>query len=320
MKYEVFNRAGEVALGSKLRLLVEALNTDASLIYNLYGVELKPKWFTVFFSLVGSEGKGITEISKEIGQTHPSVVQIVKEMQAAGLTKTTVDPADKRRTQVSLTPKAQKMVPVLLNQCHDMKIALQGIDEETHSQLSDIIDVWMKSLDEKSLFNRVVEQKVAREGDSVQIVDYDDSKHHKAFLELNKEWINTIFHNVEPKDLEELDHPVENILRPGGFILIAEENGKPVGTCAMMPTRWPEYDCELVKFAVDPSTRGKGIGNRLIAQCLEKARMLGKHRIFLESNKKCESAVHLYEKYGFKHLPLRPSEFDRCDVQMETNI
>lgn len=37
-----------MAIGSRLRMLTDKVTADASQIYQLYGVEIKPKWFPVF--------------------------------------------------------------------------------------------------------------------------------------------------------------------------------------------------------------------------------------------------------------------------------
>lgn len=36
--------------------------------------------------------------------------------------------------------------------------------------------------------------------------------------------------------------------------------------------------------------------------------------------KEMKAAVHLYEKYGFKHLKVEHSDYARCDVQMELEL
>src|SRR5258708_38731943 len=84
-----------MALGSRLRRLSEQRTEQAAGIYDLYQVDLQPKWFPVFYALdpstggqkseEGAEpGKSIMDIAREIGHTHPSVSQIVREMAAKG--------------------------------------------------------------------------------------------------------------------------------------------------------------------------------------------------------------------------------------------
>ena len=79
---DFFNRTGKIAIGSRLRMLTDAVTSDASQIYELYGIDIKPKWFPLLFVLAGGKEKTITGIAKEIGHSHPSVSNIVGEMTA----------------------------------------------------------------------------------------------------------------------------------------------------------------------------------------------------------------------------------------------
>ena len=54
-----------------------------------------------------------------------------------------------------------------------------------------------------------------------------------AFRELNQAWIASHF-VVEEKDWEVLNDPVGHILQPGGALLMAVQDGVPIGTCALL--------------------------------------------------------------------------------------
>ena len=69
---DFFNQTGKLAIGSRLRMLTDKITVDAAAIYKMFGVDLKPKWFPVFFVLSRGEAKTITSIAKEIGHSHPS--------------------------------------------------------------------------------------------------------------------------------------------------------------------------------------------------------------------------------------------------------
>jgi putative acetyltransferase len=60
-----------------------------------------------------------------------------------------------------------------------------------------------------------------------------------------------------------------------------------------------------------PEVRGRGLGQKLLQEMIEKARNLGYLRVYLETASVLKQAVHIYEKAGFtlvveKHTP-------RCD-------
>jgi GNAT superfamily N-acetyltransferase len=74
---------------------------------------------------------------------------------------------------------------------------------------------------------------------------------------------------------------------------------------------------ELAKMAVTAVWQGKGISKLLIEKCLEKAKELNALKVFLASNSKLSTALSLYEKYGFKHVPVIDNHYSNADVRME---
>ncbi|HEV1284103.1 MAG TPA: GNAT family N-acetyltransferase [Bryobacteraceae bacterium] len=138
-----------------------------------------------------------------------------------------------------------------------------------------------------------------------------------AFRELNHAWIARHF-EVEEKDLEVLNDPVTYILRPGGALLMAVEDGVAIGTCALLPMGDGAF--EVAKMTVSETHRGLGLGKQLLAHVIEYARGTGAKRLYLETNRKLETAIHVYESLGFRHLPLdrvKPSPYARANVYME---
>ena len=139
----------------------------------------------------------------------------------------------------------------------------------------------------------------------------------EAFYRLNMAWITAHFH-AEPKDEATLSDPEGTILDLGGQILLAERNGQTVGCVALVPMTDGGY--EVAKMAVAEEARGCGIGRLLLQAALEWAKKSGARRLYLETNAKLTPAVHLYESFGFRHLPpdRRPvSPYERADVFME---
>jgi 8-oxo-dGTP diphosphatase len=71
-------------------------------------------------------------------------------------------------------------------------------------------------------------------------------------------------------------------------------------------------------MAVSPEAQGRGYGNLLIEVAIEFARSAGAETLMLLSNSRLGPALRLYEKYGFRHVPVSPDhEYSRVDVQME---
>lgn len=138
-----------------------------------------------------------------------------------------------------------------------------------------------------------------------------------AFRELNEAWIREYF-EIEAKDLEVLGDPGTHILAPGGEILIACEDDRIVGCCALLSMS--DGGFELGKMAVANECRGKGIGRELLERAIALSWSRGATRLYVETSTKLPNAIHLYESAGFRHLPperVRRSPYARSNVFME---
>ncbi|TYP98956.1 MarR family transcriptional regulator with acetyltransferase activity [Tenacibaculum adriaticum] len=309
-----YTKIGKLALGSRLRMLSERVTEDAKNIYDLYDVELKPKWFPVFYSLSQNQEKSITAIAEEIGHSHPSVSKIVSEMCKAGITKEKKDKKDGRRNLIELTKKGMLIAHKIEDQYKDVNHAIELALDQTQHNLWKAIEEFEFLLEQKSLFRRVKEEKSKREREKVTIVAYD-AKYHKAFKELNEEWIRTYF-KIEVADSMALDNPKEYILDNGGHIFIALYNNEPVGACALLKNNTIISDFELAKMAVSPSAQGLGIGLLLANAAIDKARLEGAKEIYLESNTVLVPAIKLYQKLGFQKVSGFSTPYERCNIQM----
>lgn len=156
-----------------------------------------------------------------------------------------------------------------------------------------------------------------RLGDTIHIVPYRPD-HAPAWRSLNQSWLTAGGYVLEAKDQLVLGDPDGAILSKGGHIFIAERDGQPVGCCSLMAM--PDGGFEVGKMAVDASALGLGIGRRLLEACEDAARTAGAPRLYLETNSAQTHAIALYLRYGFLHLPARPSPYARCNVWMEKRL
>jgi len=310
---DFYTATGKMALGSRLRRLSEQMTEQAAGIYDLYQIDLQPKWFPVFYSLSPTDEKSITDIAREIGHTHPSVSQIVREMSAKGYVTEKKGETDGRKNFVLLSPLGLRIREKMQPQLVDVTSAIEKAMKETNHDLWKAIAEWELLLEQKSLLRRVQEEQKLRERDAVEIVDYTPA-YQAAFRQLNEEWISTYF-RMEESDYKALDHPREYILDQGGYIYIGLYKGEPVATCALI--HLDDGGFELAKMAVSPKAQGLGIGYLIGKACIEKARALGARRVYLESNTALKPAINLYHKLGFRKAAGAPSPYERCNIQME---
>lgn len=315
---EFFDKTGQMAIGSRLRILTDMITEDASQVYQLYGMDFKAKWFPVFFLLSDGNPRTITGIAEEIGHSHPSVSTIIREMSAKGLVQESKDKADGRRNMVKLSKDGEAYIEPMHITLADVGSAVEAISKQAKHNLWKAIEEWEFLLTEKSLLKRVEEERKNREGKNVRIVQYE-SIYSEVFKRLNEDWITTYF-EMEEADHKALDNPEEYILKNGGYIFIALYKNEPVGTCALLKMDNDDYDFELAKMAVNSKVRGLNIGYLLGQEAIRKAKNLGANKIYLESNTLLTPAIKLYSKLGFIKVPGHSTPYKRCNIQMELSL
>lgn len=104
---------------------------------------------------------------------------------------------------------------------------------------------------------------------------------------------------------------------------VAETDGEVVGCCGIYPTDGlPELTAELVKFYINSSARGHGVGKILMEKSMQSAQDLGYKAVYLESLPQFAKAVSIYEKQGFVHLeaPLGNSGHTSCNIWMRKDL
>lgn len=314
-----FPRVGPVSIGSRARQLSERLQADARQINIIYGSELKPRWFPLFYLLKLDGPLAISELAQQIAQTHPAVVRMVNELANEGLVERHPDPADARRSLVSLTQAGKTAAGILSDHTMpDVASAVAEIGRECEHNLWAALAEWEEALKRKSLLKRTLAIRKARTAFEVTILPFEH-RHQRAWHDLNEAWISQYF-EMEQADYNALLDPQAYILDRGGAILVAEYRGGPVATCALIPMRHPRFDYELAKMAVAPKVQGLGIGDLIGRATLDLARKLGARTLYLESNRRLVPALNLYRKLGFEDVDGIISPYARADVHMALTL
>ncbi|MGY1711022.1 GNAT family N-acetyltransferase [Geodermatophilus sp. SYSU D00758] len=94
-------------------------------------------------------------------------------------------------------------------------------------------------------------------------------------------------------------------------LLVARDGERLVGSVALVLEgdfgEVTESDDEAAfrMLVVDPAARGRGVGERLVTACLDRARAAGKRRMVLSTDVRMAGAHRLYSRLGFTRLPER---------------
>jgi DNA-binding MarR family transcriptional regulator/ribosomal protein S18 acetylase RimI-like enzyme len=308
----LIDAAGYLAISTRLQRLADQLRKDGALIYQWFGIEFEPKFWPVLYTLSRRASMGVLDLAAEIGYAHPSVIALVREMEQKKWLRSRKDSGDARRRMLSLSPTALDLVARMEPVWDIIQAALQELGEGDTPLLQAIGDMESR-LAQQSFLDTAKRIAQVRADQAVRIVDWAP-EHQARWKALNIAWISKDF-EVEQVDHDTLDDPERYFIRPGGAVLLAQQNGAIIGTVALQP--FGNGNFELAKMTVAEQARGLKIGEKLGWAALERARLLGARRVFLYSNTLAYQAINLYFKLGFRVARLESGEFKRANIQME---
>jgi GNAT superfamily N-acetyltransferase len=97
---------------------------------------------------------------------------------------------------------------------------------------------------------------------------------------------------------------------------MAEQDGAIVGSVFLV--KKSDTLAKLRLLLVEPSVRGRGLGARLVDECLTFARQVGYQKMTLWTNNVLLPARHIYEKAGFQLVEQEPHHSYGHDLIGET--
>lgn len=147
----------------------------------------------------------------------------------------------------------------------------------------------------------------------MEIVAYEKC-YEQDYKTLSYEWLEK-YVLIEPEDERILNNPKEAVLDGGGHIYFVLYDKNVVGTATLIKV--DDHTIELAKLAVTESLQGKKIGSRLIEKCIDTAKQDGADRIILYTNHVLKTAIHLYERYGFREIRQEVRKYMKGDIEME---
>jgi putative acetyltransferase len=113
-------------------------------------------------------------------------------------------------------------------------------------------------------------------------------------------------------DLDLSDIEQHYLQRGGLFEVLEDDRGRIVGTVGLKHLH--DGAIELRKMYLHREMRGQGHGRRLLRRALEAARGMGARRIELETSTRLTTAIAMYERAGFRPIPLPGGCPSRCEL------
>lgn len=90
--------------------------------------------------------------------------------------------------------------------------------------------------------------------------------------------------------------------RDDGLVLVVQREGTVLGVCVVRLTR----DAELLALVTEPNHRQRGVGRRLLAEAVRRARAAGSRRLRVRLPTTFDAAATFFRHLGFEetHLAL----------------
>lgn len=148
----------------------------------------------------------------------------------------------------------------------------------------------------------------------MRVIEYQE-KYKKYFIEFNTDWIEENFGSLETEDIDTFNH-IDESLEKGAMIYFALEDGNVLATCMAKPLD-ESGTWELCKLGSNKHLPHKGAGSAVFQAAMDWAIHHGAGRLFILSNSKLKTALHIYEKYGFHEIKLEDYEYIRGDIAFE---
>ena len=310
---DILEEHGDLFLGSRLNRLAARFQSEAAKIIRASGFAIQPAQFPMLAAIHRHGPLTVGKAAEVLGVSQPVVTRTLGSLLDMGLLTTTRDDSDLRQKTIRLTSAGQALMaqatgtiwPGVEKAVKGLCAPLTGGFLEQIGQIERALDAW-------SLEDRFLAQPPA-----LTILPYSDDL-AETFYRINAEWVQAMF-SLEENDIKILSRPRELIIDKGGEILFVQSRDTGViGTCALI--RMEEGVYELTKMAVSEAARGRKAGEFLLAATLERARAMGMETLYLLTNRKCEAAIHLYEKMGFEHsediMQRYGQRYERCNVAM----
>lgn len=314
---DLVKHLGELAFATRLKRLAELLQSDVGKVYKEMRVDFEPKWFTMLYALYYNEGMSVVELSHLLKLTHPAIIQFAEQMQDKKLISQVKDKHDARRKILSLTEKGrrtfEKIEPVL----KEIEAANRDFLRETGSDVLGTVERMERLLEEKSMYRRVNERLSQAFRRETRIVEYQ-SNLKAYFRSLNEEWLRKYF-TVEPVDEKILANPAKEVLAKDGEIFFAQHEEETIGTAAVKRVSSDTF--ELMKMAVSEPYQSKGVGKLLVQRAIDYAKQQKANYLELDTSRKLEKAMRLYEGFGFKLVEDEPSaDYSRSTIKMRLDL
>jgi DNA-binding MarR family transcriptional regulator len=144
-------------LGTRLRTLLELLESDVATLYPALGLDdYRPRFTPVVRALTALGPLPIRDLARALGVTHSAASQTVGQMSRRGLVALAVG-EDARQRIVRLTERGLALVPVLDAEWAAVQAAKAELEAELPYPLEDLITATLRALEHRPFRQRIAD-------------------------------------------------------------------------------------------------------------------------------------------------------------------
>lgn len=261
----------------------------------------------VLYELGQREVMDVADLRRELAIDAGYLSRLLARLQEQGLVDRERSPSDARRHRVRLTDDGAAAASELdRRSAEEIGALLEGVGDEGRRRLVAAMGVVRDVLDEAPRPEAFV-LRSPRPGDYGWIVHRHGVRYAEEYG-----WDESFEALVARIVADYVEH--SDPRRDAAWI--AEVDGEPAG-CVLCVAK-SDTVAQLRLLLVEPRARGRGIGARLIDECLRFARRAGYEDIVLWTNDVLHDARRLYERAGFELVESGPHHAFGHDLVEQT--
>lgn len=250
----------------------------------------------VIYELAQHEETTATELSTELGLDPGYLSRLLQGFKKQGLISKRPSKVDGRRNLLSLTKHGEVAFATINNRSrHEIGRMLGQLSAENQQRLVAAMETIEGLLGAEPEHRALFILRPHQPGDMGWVV------HRHGVLYAEEYGWDDTFEALVAQIVVDF---IANFDPKRERCWIAEMNGEPVGSVFVV--RASDSVAKLRLLLVEPKARGKGLGSRLVEECIRFARRAGYQTLTLWTNSVLVEARHIYGRQGFRLVEEEP--------------
>jgi DNA-binding MarR family transcriptional regulator/N-acetylglutamate synthase-like GNAT family acetyltransferase len=242
-------------------------------------------------------GKTAAEIGRTLGMDKAHLSRIVARLRAHGLAASRISPDHRKHRLLTLTDAGAKTFAAAEAAARaQVDALLEPIAFPARARVVEAMRLIRATLEDREAERQDIRLRPLRVGDVGWIIHRQAVLYHQEY---GWDWTyEGLASRILGDFIEEFDPARED-----GWV--AERGGAVAGSVFLMKSDDPRIG-KLRLLYVEPSARGAGVGHRLVARCIARAREFGYRELTLWTNDVLVAARRIYQAAGFRLVSEAP--------------